>query len=405
MAMVVILGAGKVGTTMAIDLAGDADLAVTLADRDPNALERAAAKVARCTNRTIATRPVDLSRQESFRDVTRGADVVLGALSSRLGFRTLQWAIEAGVAFCDISFMAEDALDLDELARSRGVTVVVDCGVAPGLSNLLAGQAAVDLDPCESIDIYVGGLPRERRWPFEYKAAFSPADVIEEYTRPARLVEHGRTVIKEALSDIELVDFDGVRFPGVGTLEAFNTDGLRSLTRTLTVPFMREKTLRFPGHAELMRAFRATGLFEEETINVGGAIVRPCDLTSALLFPLWEYGEGERDTTVMRVAARGMRAGQPIEITWELFDEYDDRTGCSSMSRTTGFPATIIARMLLRGEIAGPGVLPPELLARVPGLTQAIISRLAAKGVTLARRERQNSPPSTHHEESAQPLG
>src|SRR4029450_4766258 len=132
-------------------------------------------------------------------------------------------------------------------------------------------------DACRLVEIYVGGLPRERRWPFDYKAGFAPADVIEEYVRPARMVEQGRVVVKEALSEPELIDF-----PGVGTLEAFNTDGLRGLRAAVKAPFMREKTLRYPGHVELMRAFRETGFFSKEPVDLGGPLARPRAATGAL---------------------------------------------------------------------------------------------------------------------------
>ncbi len=387
MAKIIILGAGKVGTTMAIDLAGDRDIELTLADRDGAGLSRAESRVKKITGRNIAPRQVDLSQRDAFDALIRGADVVIGALSSVLGFRALQWAIEARRPYCDISFMAEDALAHDDLAKKHQTTAIVDCGVAPGLSNLLAGQAVAELDPCDSIAIYVGGIPRERHWPYEYKAAFAPHDVIEEYVRPARLVERGDVVAKVALSEVELIDFDNERFPGVGTLEAFNTDGLRSLATTLSVPDMKEKTMRYPGHADLMRLFRETGLFRTDPIDLRGMKVRPLDLTSALLFPMWEYREGERDLTVMRVVADGSRRGTRVRIIWELFDEADHVTGGSSMSRTTGFPATIMARMLARREISRVGVLPPERLAPIAGFTDRMLAELARKGVAVHRRE------------------
>jgi saccharopine dehydrogenase-like NADP-dependent oxidoreductase len=187
-AKIIILGAGKVGTTMAIDLAADRDVELTLVDRDSAGLARAEARVKNSTGRRIATRQADLSQRSDFDGLIRNADVVIGALSSVLGFRALQWAIEARKPYCDISFMAEDALAHDDLAKEHGSIAIVDCGVAPGMSNLLAGQAVEELDRCDSIAIYVGGIPRERHWPYEYKAGFSPHDVIEEYVRPARLV-------------------------------------------------------------------------------------------------------------------------------------------------------------------------------------------------------------------------
>lgn len=365
-----------VGSCMASDLARKPDLSVTVADVRPGALAQVASRFG------VKTLDADLANPAKVRELAAGFDVVLGALSSVIGLQTLRAVVEAGKPYCDISFMPEDALALDALAKERGVTAIVDCGVAPGMSNLLCGQAAAELDPCESLEIYVGGLPAVRRWPFEYKAGFSPSDVLEEYTRPSRVVENGQVVVKEALSEPELMDF-----PEVGTLEAFNTDGLRSLAYTLKVPSMREKTLRYPGHAALMRVFRETGLFSKEPIEVGGQRVRPLDVTSALLFPRWTFAEGEGDLTVMRVIARGRKDGRAIKKTWDLFDRYDPASGFRSMSRVTAFPATIVAGMLARGELRRPGVHPPELLAREPGLLDRILEELAERGVRYSARE------------------
>ena len=272
--------------------------------------------------------------------------VARGARSTQ-GLRAV---IEAGKSYCDISFMPEDGTQLDELARSRGVTCVIDCGVAPGVSNILAGHAAVKMDPCERLDIFVGGLPVERHWPYEYKAGFAPHDVIEEYTRPARLMENGRVVVKEALSEAEFLDF-----PGIGTLEAFNTDGLRSLAYTMMIPSMKEKTLRYPGHIELMRVFRETGLFGHVPIEVGAGPervrVRPIDVISALMFPKWTYEPGEEDLTAMRIVVQGVKGGKRVRHTWDLLEFYSREMQATSMARTTAFPCTIMARLVAGGQL------------------------------------------------------
>ncbi len=371
-----ILGAGMVGSVMAADLAADPDFSVTIADISQDNLSRAAT---RCGGR-VSTLHADLSDPEVVGNAAAKFDIVLGALSSRIGFAALKAVIGAGRNYCDISFMAEDFLELSALARSKGVTAVTDCGVAPGMSNILAAHGARSLDRCERIEIYVGGLPRERRWPYDYKAAFSPADVIEEYTRPARLVEHGRTVVREALSEAVLMDF-----PGVGTLEAFNTDGLRSLIETVgkrfNVPFMKEQTLRYPGHIELMRRFRETGLFSQTPIRVGGVSVRPLDVTSALLFPKWTYGPGEEDLTVMRITAWGTKGDRPTTLSWDLLDFFDRASGCTSMSRTTALPCTIVARLIASGKFNSPGVHAPEALADHPGLVETILGELGRRRI------------------------
>ncbi len=370
----IVLGAGMVGSVVAGDLAEDDDFDVAIADVRRDALDRAAARA----SRRVRTIEADLADPAAVARTIAPFDIVLGALPGSIGFQTLRAVIEADKDCCDISFMSEDALELDELAKAKGVRAVVDCGVAPGLSNMIAGHAVAELDVCERIEIYVGGLPREPRWPFHYKAAFSPADVLEEYTRPARLVEDGKLVVREALSEPGPIDF-----PGVGTLEAFNTDGLRSLIRTLDVPFMKEKTLRYPGHAALMRVFRDAGFFSREAVTIGDTKVRPLDVTSALMFPKWTYAEGEEDLTVMRIVVEGRKNGIACRHTWDLLDYYDRQTNTTSMSRTTAYPCAIVARMIVSGQINQTGVIPPELLGRRPDLVTSVLGELAHRGVTF----------------------
>lgn len=383
-----ILGAGMVGSVMALDLAashaGGPGLQVTIADQRHDALAAIAGRATRAGHKVITTK-ADLSDPAEVKRLAASADVVCGALSSVIGHQALRAVIDAGKPYCDISFMPEDVVggELDALAKARGVTAVVDMGVAPGMSHLLCGYAAKLLDPCESLEIYVGGLPRERRWPFEYKAGFSPHDVIEEYTRPSRLVEQGQIVVREALSEPEYMDF-----PGLGTLEAFNTDGLRSLVFTLRdrVPNMKEKTLRYPGHIALMRVFRETGLFSGTPVKVKdhrGDVcqIRPLDLTAAVMFPKWTYAEGEEDLTVMRVSGVGVRKEQRTRLTWDLLDFYDRGMRATSMSRTTALPCTITARLLATGQLKRPGVIVPELLAHEPGFVDHMLRELAARGV------------------------
>jgi saccharopine dehydrogenase-like NADP-dependent oxidoreductase len=370
----VVLGAGMVGTLMAKDLARDGEFEVTLADRSEAALAKAMAYLG--PDLPVRTQACDLSDGSQLKKLASKADVVLGALSSHLGYSALQTLAQLGQPYCDISFMAENALDWNDLAREHGTVCVVDCGVAPGMSNLLTGAGVSMLDRADEVEIYVGGLPKQRTWPFEYKAGFSPADVIEEYTRPSRIVEHGKVVVRAALSEPELMEFDGV-----GSLEAFNTDGLRSLIDTLDVPHMKEKTLRYPGHIELMRVFRETGLFQKEAIDVQGQKVSPLALTQALLFPKWTFEEGEEDLTVMRILVRGEKDGQPTTYRWDLFEPYSKAERATSMSRTTALPCTIMARMLVDGTFAEPGVHPPELLGSHPAIVDRMLSELAERGI------------------------
>ena len=366
----VVLGCGKVGSVMARDLAGSEGWTVVSADPSEDSLAQVSGL------EDIETRCVDCSDQDVVRELAESHDIVLGALPSTLGYRAMETTIRTGTPMCDISFMTDDFLALDELAKEHGVTVIPDCGVAPGMSNMLSGWGVSKLDRADFVEILVGGIPRERFQPWEYKAGFSPYDVIEEYVRPSRVVENGEIVIKEALSEPELIDF-----PGIGTLESFNTDGLRTLVETLDVPTMRERTMRYPGHIALARAFRDTGLFSEEPIEVDGVQVVPRALLAKLLFPKWTFEPMEEDITVMRVVVEGELDGVPTRLKWDLLDRLDPVTGFTSMSRTTGFTCTVVARMMMDGTLKTPGVFAPEMIATEDGILDAILAGLAERGV------------------------
>lgn len=373
---VAVLGAGLVGKPMALDLAADEALEVTVFDRSAAALDGV-----RQARSDIATDQADLSDPAAVREVVAPHDVVLSAVPGCIGFRTLQGVIEAGKPVVDIAFFPEDPFTLDELARQRGVVAVVDCGVAPGLSHMLCARAEAELDRTDSLRIDVGGLPVERRWPYAYKAVFSPRDVLAEYIRPARLVEHGQEVVRPALSEIELVDF-----AGLGTLESFNSDGLRTLLTTLKVPNMKEKTLRYPGHAEKMRMLRDSGFFSEAPITVAGQPVRPFDLTAELLSSCWQLQPGEPDLTVMRVVAEGEKDGRLQRIVYELSDRFDEASGTHSMARTTGYTATVVLRLLASGGYDAAGISPPEWLGRERAHLDFVRRGLADRGVLVRER-------------------
>ena len=373
---ILVLGGGLVGGPMARDLATDERFEVTVADASERALSRVRARSPR-----VQTVHQDLSGPAEVTRLVSNFDWALNAVPGFMGYRTLEAILQAGKSVVDIAFFPEDPFELDALAREKGSIAVVDCGVAPGMSNLLSGYVDSLLDETESILIYVGGLPELREWPYEYRAGFSPVDVLEEYTRPARYVEHGHLVVRPALSDAELIDF-----PGIGTLEAFNSDGLRSLAHTLAVPNMKEKTLRYPGHIEKMAVLRASGFFSKDPIEINGTSVRPLDFTSKLLFPMWELEDGMVDLTIMQVIVEGTRQGRKVRYTYDLLDRYDEATGVHSMARTTGYTATSVLRMLIDGIYTEPGISPPEYLGRQEGCAQAVLAGLKSRNIEYRLR-------------------
>lgn len=366
MAKLIVLGAGMVGRTMALDLAKTHQVAS--ADVDTEALKL-------LSDRGIETIKADLSSSKVIQKIIAPFDVVVGAVPGHMGFNMAKAVITAGKHLVDISFFPEDPFKLKKLAEESGSIVITDCGVAPGMSNLILGYHHQRMT-IQNFECYVGGLPKERKWPYEYKAPFSPIDVIEEYTRPARIVVGGQEVIKPALSEAELMDFEPI-----GKLEAFNTDGLRSLVYTIDVPNMKEKTLRYPGHIRIMEILRESGFFSTEPITVNGKQVTPLEVNSQLLFDQWKLGPEEPEFTIMRILIEGTEKGQKVSYQYDLYDEYDPATKTSSMSRTTGYTCTAAVQLLLNKDITRPGIYPPELIGARDNCLEKVLAYLKERGV------------------------
>jgi saccharopine dehydrogenase-like NADP-dependent oxidoreductase len=364
---IIVLGAGLVGKAMAIDLARGFE--VTSVDFSEEALKTVA-------SHGIHTLQLDFSNREKLTAAIQPFDLVVGAVPGFLGFNMVKTVIEAGKNIVDISFFPEDPFLLDELAKKHNVTVVTDCGVAPGMGNIILGYHNQRMK-IENYECLVGGLPEVREWPYEYKAVFSPIDVIEEYIRPARYVQNKEVIIKEALSDAELVHFDGV-----GTLESWNSDGLRSLIKTMPgIPDMIEKTLRYPGCIEYLRVLRESGFFSHEEIDVKGVKLKPVDLTAKLLFPKWKLKPGEREFTVMRIRIRGQENGANKTYEYNLLDRTDAKTETLSMARTTGYTCTAAVNLVIDGRFNRKGINPPEYLGEDSAHYSFIVNYLKERGV------------------------
>lgn len=366
---IAVLGAGMVGRAIAADLAGAFEVtAFDVSERNLSLL--------RGRNGRIQTQRADLRNYEEYNKWLHPFDLVVTAVPGFMGFETLECVIQCGKSVADISFFPEDALQLHELAEKQQVTVITDVGVAPGMSNLILGKHNEEMEIL-SFECYVGGLPVARHKPFEYKAPFSPIDVIEEYTRPARIKENGTIVTRPAMSEREYIEFEGV-----GTLEAFNTDGLRSLLFTMPhIPNLKEKTLRYPGHAGLISDLQAAGFFSKKKIVVGGVDVSPLDFTAQILMSNWKLGEDEEELTVMKVIIDGSRNGSAERITYHLLDRYDAETKVSSMARTTGYTCAAAAHLIAQNLFSKKGVYPPELVGNDPSCFNFVMRYLGDRGV------------------------
>lgn len=367
MKKILVLGSGMVGRAIVKDLAKDHLVKVIDVNKDNLSKLKNLERI-----KIVKSDATDFKNLKKHSD---NCDLVISAVPGFLGFDVLKKIIKCKKNVVDISFFSEDAFELDELAKKNKVTAIVDCGVAPGLSNIILGYHNSKMR-INSFDCMVGGLPVKREWPYQYKAPFSPIDVIEEYTRPSRIVKDGKVIVKEALSDVETITVDSV-----GELEAFNTDGLRSLLKTMQIPDMTEKTLRYPGHTELMKVLRETGFFSNKKLLINGNKISPMEVTSKLLFPVWKLGEIEEEFTVLKIKISGTEDDKQTEYQYYMFDKYDDKTKTSSMARTTGYTCTAGARLVLEEKFSAKGIIPPEFIGAEPGCLDFVLKELRVRGI------------------------
>lgn len=355
MKKIIVLGGGRIGRVIALNLSEDH--AVCLADiQKPDDLASG-----------IEFKQLDVTDKAALQKAVSDVDLVVGALPSVLGFQGLKAVLETGQSMVDISFFTEDPLQLDELAKKHQATAIVDMGLAPGLTNLMAGHFVATYDQVDELICLVGGLPVERTLPFQYKAPFAPLDVIEEYTRPARMRRNGKDLVLPALTETETI-----YVPGVGDLEAFNTDGLRTLLDTVDISTMAEKTIRYPGHARFIAQLKQAGFFDDAHRKN----------TAEVLQKQWQFQPGERDLTVLEIRVKGICAGQQTNETYRMVDHYDTENQISSMARTTGYTCAAAARVMLNKPLT-PGVWAPEYLGQEPHYFESLLADLAKHQIEI----------------------
>lgn len=364
------------GSAAAEDLARTVSSAkVVVADKNSALAKEAAEKIGK---RNLSWMKLDASNQNELLDALKDFDLALGFLPPKLGFCLMEACIEAGKNLVDVSYMPENPLALHEKALEAGVTIVPNCGLAPGISNILVGHATARLDNVEKVHIFVGGLPEKPVPPLGYVITWSPESLIEEYVSKARIVEGGRIVEVEALNGLETVEFHGI-----GKLEAFYTDGLRTLLYTLQdVKEMWEKTLRYPGHAEKIRLLRDLGFFSDEEIEVNSVRLKPKMLTAKLLERQLCKPDA-KDFVALKVEVHGHKKGKETRHIYTLVDFYDEKSRTTAMARTTAYTASIVAKLVLEGAIRLKGVVPPERLGMNNEVYREIMAELSNRGIRI----------------------
>lgn len=370
-----VLGSGLMGPTIARDLLISNEVEqVVVADKDPERLKACSSKAG---GGRLSTQVMDISDQSAASKLMKGFDVVVCALPHSVTIVADTAAIKAGVSLVDLAFES-DQISLDDEARKAGVTLIPGCGVAPGLTNILAAHAAENLDVVEEVHIKCGGIPQKPLPPLWYKVVFSLESVLDMYTRRVRIVREGKIVEVESLSDLEPVDFP----PPFGRLECFNTDGLATLLHTMkNVRTMDEKTIRWPGHIQKIRTMIELGLLGTYPIKVGNSQVAPREVVAKLLSPVLALGD-DKDVTLLRVDVVGRKSETRIHCTYEMIDYFDEVKQTTSMARTTAYPASIAAQMVARGEIKDKGIVPPEVAFKGPAYAK-LIAELAKRNITF----------------------
>lgn len=360
---ILTLGAGKIGSCIAVELSKICR--VTCVDTSVKSLDRV-----RKLNKNIKTVVADGSNLSQ--DFLNPFSLVISAVPGFLGYETLKNLINSEKNIIDLSFMPENSLNLQSFALAKGVTAIVDAGLAPGLTNLLSGHLAAK-GQTDTIKIFVGGLPKHRKWPFQYKAPFSFVDVIEEYTRPARIKLYNNIVNKTPMSSAEIIDTE------IGSLEGFYTDGVRTMLFSLSeVQTIIEKTLRYPGYSEYINVLKSSGFFDKEFIEVNGQKIMPFEFTSKILDKEFCFNSDEHDIVVMQVIGEGKENNK-----FELIDEYCTETRISAMARTTGYTACACANLVINEKWQHPGINLLENIGKDSKAFSSIINYLSQRRIVI----------------------
>ena len=373
-----VLGAGLQGSACAYDLLQDNAVSeVRLADLHVGHI---APFLAPYSGPRLIPTPLDVRNRKQVLAVMRECDAVMCALPYYFNLDMTRLAIEAGAHFCDLGGNTEIVFqqrELDPEAKARQVTVVPDCGLAPGMVNILAEHGIRQLDTTESVRIFVGGLPQHPEPPLNYQIVYSIEGVLDYYTTLSWVLRNGKRTQVKALSEIEPVPFS----QGIGELEAFHTaGGLSTMAFRYEdrIPTMEYKTLRYPGHAKAMEFIRELGLLDLQPIDVKGTKVVPREAFIAAAQPKLTKPQG-KDLVALRVVVEGMKDGQRRKLEWELVDRFDEKHGISAMMRTTGYSLAITGLMQARGEVKPFGVHTPD--EAIPAARY--IEELAKRGVEI----------------------
>ncbi len=373
---IMVLGCGNIGSVAARDLAESLPSAqIVVADVNKARAQETAARIGQDN---VSHEPVDASNRRELVETLRKFDLAVGALPGFMGFRACKASVSAGVDMVDVSFMPEDIMMLHKDALKAKVCIVPDCGMSPGLGSILVGHAVGQLDEVESVHMLNGGLPEKPLPPLDYVITWSSKDLIELYTRRAKIVRGGKLVEVPATSGLE-----EIVFPGVGKLQGFYTDGLRTLLHTVKVTRdMWEKSLRYPGHIEKMDLLRRLGFLAEKPVEVEGIRVSPRNLTERLL-EMKLKSPATPDIVAMLIEVIGLKEDKRIAFNYQMLDRFDKKRKVTAMARTTAYTTSVVAQLVGKNTLTEKGVIPPEKLGMNKRLYTKYISMMKKRGVMI----------------------
>ncbi len=372
---IIVLGCGNIGAVVARDMAENLPSSqVVIADVDKKRVREVASRI---SLENVTWTQANATNRSELSSKLKSYDVAVSALPGSLGYQACRASISAKVDMVDVSYMPEDVLTLNDAALAAGITVIPDCGMSPGLCSILVGRAVSQLDEVAKAHMLNGGLPEKPVPPLGYVVTWSVKDLIDMYSRKVSIVKDGKVVLVEALSGLEEIEF-----PGVGKLEAFYTDGLRTMLHTVKAKEMWEKTLRYPGHIEKIALLKALGFFDSEKVDVAGTKVEPREVT-AKLFERKLKRPDVPDIVVMLIKVSGLKGDKRIRYVYRVLDHYDKGRQVTSMARTTAYTASIVAQLVGRKEITERGVVPPEKLGMNKSLFEKLTNEMRKKRVII----------------------
>lgn len=381
---IIVLGCGNIGSVAAKDLAESLSSAeIVMCDVNRSRAEAAVSKIGQSN---VSWVQADASNRSDLVSTLKKFDLAVGALPGWMGYRACEASISAKVDMVDVSYMPEDVMTLNKDALKAEVCVVPDCGMSPGLGSLFVGRAVSKLDQIESVHMLNGGLPETPVPPLGYVITWSVKDLIDMYSRKVNIVREGKVIQVEAMSGLE-----EITFPGVGKLEAFYTDGLRTLLHTVkSAKDMWEKSLRYPGHVEKIKLLKALGFFDEKPIEVENFKFSPKELAAKLMETKLKRPEIP-DIVAMLVEVCGLGDGKEVMYVYHMLDHYDKKRQVTAMARTTAYTASVVAQLLAKKAIEEKGVIPPEKLGMEEKLYNGTIGMMKERGVIVKESKKTSS--------------